>query len=80
METVSSTPGASTVTGWKVAYTPAGIVVALTFVALPFVVRTVEPVLRDLSLDAEEAAATLGATRLQTLCEGVRKRCYYICK
>jgi len=55
------------VTGWKVAYTPAGIVVALTFVALPFVVRTVEPVLRDLSLDAEEAAATLGATRLQTI-------------
>ncbi len=54
-------------TGWKVAYTPAGIVVALIYVALPFVVRTVEPVLRDLSLDAEEAAATLGATRLQTI-------------
>jgi sulfate transport system permease protein len=41
--------------------------VALIFVALPFIVRTVEPVLRDLSLDAEEAAATLGATRLQTI-------------
>jgi sulfate transport system permease protein len=54
-------------TGWKVAYTPAGVVVALFFVALPFVVRTVEPVLRDLSLDTEEAAATLGATRLQTI-------------
>lgn len=53
--------------GWKVAYTPAGVVVALVFVALPFLVRTVEPVLRDLSLDAEEAAATLGATRLQTI-------------
>lgn len=54
-------------TGWKVAYTPAGVMVALFFVALPFVVRTVEPVLRDLSLDTEEAAATLGATRAQTL-------------
>jgi sulfate transport system permease protein len=53
--------------GWKVAYTPVGVVVALFFVALPFVVRTVEPVLRDLSLDTEEAAATLGATRLQTI-------------
>ncbi len=54
-------------TGWKVAFTPAGVVVALAFVGLPFVVRTVEPVLRDLSRDAEEAAATLGATRPQTL-------------
>jgi len=54
-------------TGWRVAYTPAGVMVALFFVALPFVVRTVEPVLRDLPLDTEEAAATLGATRLQTI-------------
>jgi len=53
--------------GWKIAFTPAGIVAALAFVGLPFVVRTVEPVLRDLSRDAEEAAATLGATRPQTL-------------
>ncbi|WP_431283048.1 sulfate ABC transporter permease subunit CysT [Humitalea sp. 24SJ18S-53] len=53
--------------GWKIAYTPWGVVVALIFVALPFIVRTVEPVLRDLSLDAEEAAATLGATRAQTI-------------
>lgn len=53
--------------GWKVAFTPAGVVVALVFVALPFIVRTVEPVLRDLPLDAEEAAATLGATRAQTI-------------
>jgi sulfate/thiosulfate transport system permease protein len=53
--------------GWRVAFTPAGVVVALAFVGLPFVVRTVEPVLRDLPLDAEEAAATLGATRAQTL-------------
>jgi sulfate transport system permease protein len=54
-------------TGWQIAFTPAGVVVALVFVGLPFVVRTVEPVLRDLSKDAEEAAATLGATRPQTL-------------
>jgi sulfate transport system permease protein len=53
--------------GWKIAFTPWGIVAALIFVGLPFVVRTVEPVLRDLRRDAEEAAATLGATRAQTL-------------
>ncbi|NOG70277.1 sulfate ABC transporter permease subunit CysT [Roseicella sp. DB1501] len=53
--------------GWQVAFTPAGIVVALLFVALPFTARTVEPVLRDLGREAEEAAATLGASRLQTL-------------
>jgi sulfate transport system permease protein len=41
--------------------------VALTFVSLPFVVRTVQPVIQDLNLDVEEASATLGATRLQTL-------------
>ena len=53
--------------GIKLAYNPAGVVVALTFVGLPFVVRTVEPVLRDLSRDVEEAAASLGADRWQTL-------------
>ncbi|HET6467149.1 MAG TPA: sulfate ABC transporter permease subunit CysT [Geminicoccaceae bacterium] len=53
--------------GIKVAFAPLGIVVALVFVGLPFVVRTVQPVLQDLSADVEEAAATLGATRLQTL-------------
>ena len=53
--------------GIKVAFTPLGVVVALTFVGLPFVVRTVQPVMQDLSLDVEEASATLGATRLQTL-------------
>jgi sulfate transport system permease protein len=53
--------------GWQVAFTPAGVVVALVFVGLPFVVRTVEPVLRDLGRDAEEAAATLGATRPQVI-------------
>ncbi len=53
--------------GIKVAYTPLGILVALVFIGLPFVVRTIEPILADMSLEAEEAAATLGATRLQTL-------------
>jgi len=53
--------------GIKSAYSPLGVVIALTFVGLPFVVRTVEPVLRDLSVDVEEAAATLGAGRLQTI-------------
>ncbi len=53
--------------GWKVAFTPWGVVAALIFVGLPFVTRTVEPVLRDLGAEAEEAAATLGATRPQAL-------------
>ncbi|TFF25227.1 sulfate ABC transporter permease subunit CysT [Jiella endophytica] len=53
--------------GLKVAYTPIGVVVALTFVGLPFVVRTVEPVLRDLDREVEEASATLGAGRLATV-------------
>jgi sulfate transport system permease protein len=52
--------------GVKVAFTPLGIVVALIFIGLPFVVRTVEPVLQDLDVDVEEAAATLGARRRQT--------------
>jgi sulfate transport system permease protein len=53
--------------GLKVAYTPLGVGVALAFIGLPFVVRTVQPVLRDLEPALEEAAATLGASRLQTL-------------
>ncbi|MGH7864827.1 MAG: sulfate ABC transporter permease subunit CysT [Candidatus Binataceae bacterium] len=52
--------------GVKVAYAPLGVVVALTFIGLPFVVRTIEPVLQDLDAELEEAAATLGAGRLQT--------------
>ncbi|GEB32831.1 MULTISPECIES: sulfate ABC transporter permease subunit CysT [Brevibacillus] len=52
--------------GVKVAYTPIGIWVALTFIGLPFVVRTVQPVLQDWDLQMEEAAATLGATRFAT--------------
>jgi sulfate/thiosulfate transport system permease protein len=52
--------------GIKAAYTPLGVVIALTFIGLPFVVRTVEPVLADLGHEPEEAAATLGANRFQT--------------
>jgi len=52
--------------GIKVAYTPLGIVVAMIFIGLPFVVRTVQPVLEELEKDIEEAAACLGANRLQT--------------
>lgn len=53
--------------GIKVAYTPAGIVIALTFIGLPFVVRTVQPVLEDIEGELEEAGASLGARRWQTL-------------
>ncbi len=52
--------------GIKVSFTPLGVVVALTFIGLPFVVRTVQPALEELELEMEEAAASLGAGRLQT--------------
>lgn len=52
--------------GIKVAFTPIGVFVALTFIGLPFVVRTVQPVLEDIEAELEEAAAMLGANRLQT--------------
>jgi sulfate transport system permease protein len=52
--------------GVKVAFNPVGVTVALTFVGIPFVVRTVQPVLEDMDQDIEEAAAILGATRWQT--------------
>jgi sulfate transport system permease protein len=52
--------------GIQVAFAPLGIVVALTFIGLPFVVRTVQPVLQDLDIELEEAAACLGASRWQT--------------
>jgi len=52
--------------GIRVAFTAIGITVALVFIGLPFVVRSVEPVLADLGKEVEEAAATLGASRLQT--------------
>ncbi len=52
--------------GIKVAFTPLGILVALVFIGLPFVVRTVQPILEDLDTELEEAAASLGAQRWQT--------------
>lgn len=52
--------------GIKIAFTPLGVVVALTFIGLPFVVRTVQPVLEEAERELEEAAASLGATPLQT--------------
>jgi len=51
--------------GIKVAFTPLGVIVALIFISLPFVVRTVQPVLEDLEAEVEEAAASLGADRWQ---------------
>jgi sulfate transport system permease protein len=59
--------GPLAVLGIKVAYTPLGILFALIFIGLPFVVRTVQPVLQDLEPELEEAAASLGASRLQTV-------------
>jgi sulfate/thiosulfate transport system permease protein len=53
--------------GIEVAYTWIGIVIALTFIGLPFVVRTVQPVIEEIEREIEEAAATLGANRLQTI-------------
>jgi sulfate transport system permease protein len=53
--------------GIKIAYTPWGVLVAMIFIGLPFTVRTLQPVLSELGLEIEEAAATLGATRLQTI-------------
>ena len=53
--------------GVSVAYTPAGIVVALVFIGLPFVVRTVQPVIQEVDREVEEAAATLGAGRWHTI-------------
>src|SRR4029450_8107579 len=52
--------------GIKVAFTPLGILVALVFIGLPFVIRTVQPVLQDLDREYEEAAISLGASRWQT--------------
>jgi sulfate transport system permease protein len=53
--------------GIKIAYTPLGILVALVFIGLPFIVRTVQPILEDLDREVEEAAATLGARRFTTI-------------
>ena len=51
---------------FKIAFTPLGIIIALTFIGLPFVVRTVQPVLQNFSSESEEASASLGANRWQT--------------
>jgi sulfate transport system permease protein len=53
--------------GIKAAFSPLGIIIALTFIGLPFVVRTLQPALEDLEKESEEAAASLGASRLQSL-------------
>lgn len=53
--------------GIRIAYTPWGVLVAMVFISLPFTVRTVQPVLSEVGHEIEEAAATLGATRLQTI-------------
>jgi sulfate transport system permease protein len=53
--------------GIKAAYNPVGVTIALIFIGLPFVVRTLEPVMRDLAADVEEAAASLGASRVATI-------------
>ncbi|MBD9488612.1 sulfate ABC transporter permease subunit CysT, partial [Ensifer sp. ENS11] len=53
--------------GIKIAFTPIGIVIALIFVGLPFVVRTVQPIMEEIDKEVEEAAATLGASRFQTI-------------
>ncbi len=54
--------------GIKIAFTRLGILIALTFIGLPFVVRTLEPVLQDMDPEFEEAAAVLGASRFQSFC------------
>lgn len=56
-----------TVFGIKVAYSQLGVVIALTYIGLPFVVRTVQPVLKDLEAEREEASASLGASRFTTI-------------
>jgi len=61
-----STDAAGQFHGIKIAYTWLGVFVALTFIGLPFIVRTVQPVLEDLDVEVEEAAATLGANRFKT--------------
>jgi sulfate transport system permease protein len=53
--------------GIRVAYTPWGVLVAMVFISLPFTVRTIQPVMSEIGLEVEEAAATLGATRVQTI-------------
>lgn len=53
--------------GWRIAYTPVGIIIAMIFIGLPFVVRTIQPILEETSREVEEVSATLGANRFQTI-------------
>ena len=62
--------------GFKIAYTPLGITIALIFIGLPFVVRTVQPVLEEVEQDIEEAAALLGASRARTVFKVVLPHVY----
>jgi sulfate/thiosulfate transport system permease protein len=62
--------------GFKIAYTPLGIIIALTFIGLPFVVRTVQPILEEVEPEIEEAAALLGASRLRTVFQVVLPHVY----
>jgi sulfate/thiosulfate transport system permease protein len=62
--------------GFKIAFTPVGIMLALIFVGLPFVVRTVQPVLAEIETEIEEAAALLGATRLRTIFQVILPHVY----
>lgn len=62
--------------GMKIAYTPLGIVLALVFIGLPFVVRTVQPILEEVETDIEEASALLGASRLRTVFQVVLPHVY----
>ena len=62
--------------GFKIAFTPLGIVLALVFIGLPFVVRTVQPVLEEVESDIEEAAALLGASRLRTVFQVILPHVY----
>lgn len=62
--------------GFKIAYTPLGITIALVFIGLPFVVRTIQPVLEDVEQDIEEAAALLGASRARTVFQVVLPHVY----
>jgi sulfate transport system permease protein len=62
--------------GLKIAFTPLGVVLALIFIGLPFVVRTVQPVLEESARDIEEAAATLGASRLRTVFQVILPQVY----
>lgn len=62
--------------GFKIAFTPLGVVLALVFIGLPFVVRTVQPILEEIERDTEEISALLGASRLRTIFQVVLPQIY----